>query len=114
MMTPAGSTFANDLESASIREFLDRVTDLNARYRAGQVHVNVPEALRDGERPLEELVERHMPESHSALRAAARSLFYSLPVAFDPAQAVGPYLAIADRDPSGQPYRFLDMGELIA
>jgi 4-aminobutyrate aminotransferase-like enzyme len=48
------------------------------------------------------------------LRAAAGSLFYSLPVAFDPAQAVGPYLAIADRDLSGQPYRFLDMGELIA
>src|SRR5262249_56822314 len=27
---------------------------------------------------------------------------------------VGPYLAIADRDPRGQPYRFLDMGALIA
>jgi 4-aminobutyrate aminotransferase-like enzyme len=114
MRTPAASTFANDLESLSIREFLDRVTDLNARYRAGQVHVHVPEALQDGERPLEELVERHLPVSHAALRAAARSLFFSLPVAFEPAQAVGPYLAIADRDPSGQPYRFLDMGELIA
>src|SRR5215510_2932500 len=114
MRTPAGSTFANDVEPAIIREFLDRVTDLNARYRAGQVHVHVPEALQDGERPLEELVERHLPVSHAALRAAARSLFYSLPVAFDPAQAVGPYLAIADRDLSGQPYRFLDLGELIA
>ena len=114
MRTPAGSTFANDLESASIREFLDRVTDLNTRYRAGQIRVHVPEALQDGERPLDELVERHLPVSHAALRAASRSLFYSLPVAFDPAQAVGPYLAIADRDLSGQPYRFLDMGELIA
>src|SRR5262245_56672404 len=110
MRTPAGSTFANDLESASVREFLDRVTDLNARYRAGQVHVHVPDALQDGERPLEELVERHLPLSHAALLAASRSLFFSLPVAFDPAQAVGPYLAIADRDPSGQPYRFLDLG----
>jgi L-lysine 6-transaminase len=114
MRTPAGSTFANDVESATIREFLDRVTDLNVRYRAGQVHVHVPEGLQDGERPLEELVEGHLPVSHAALRAAARSLFYSLPVAFDPSQAVGPYLAIADRAASGQPYRFLDMGELIA
>jgi 4-aminobutyrate aminotransferase-like enzyme len=114
MRTPTASTFANDLESASVREFLDRVTDLNARYRAGQVHVHVPDALRDGERPLDELVERHLPVSHAAFLAAARSLFFSLPVAFDPAQAVGPYLAIADRDPSGQPYRFLDLGELIA
>jgi 4-aminobutyrate aminotransferase-like enzyme len=37
-----------------------------------------------------------------------------LPVAFDPAESVGPYLAIADRDPAGEPYRFLDMGALIA
>ena len=114
MRTPSGSTLATDLESAPVREFLDRVTDLNARYRAGQIHVHVPEELQDGERSLEELIERHLPVSHAALRAAARSLFYSLPVAFDPSQAVGPYLAIADRDPSGQPYRFLDMGELIA
>jgi len=70
--------------------------------------------LQDRERPLEELVERHLPASHAALQAAARSLFYSLPLAFDPSQAVGPYLAIADRDPTGQPYRFLDMGALIA
>ena len=38
----------------------------------------------------------------------------SLPVAFDPAESVGPYLAVVDRDASGQPYRFLDMGALIA
>jgi L-lysine 6-transaminase len=35
-------------------------------------------------------------------------------VAFDPAESVGPYLAIIDRDAAGQAYRFLDMGALIA
>src|SRR6185312_4384885 len=29
-------------------------------------------------------------------------------------ESVGPYLAIVDRDPAGEPYRFLDMGALIA
>ena len=95
-------------------EFLDRVTQLNARYRAGEMRVHVPEALHDGERPLEDLVAQHLPVSHAALQAASRSLFFSLPVAFDPAESVGPYLAIIDRDGSGQPYRFLDMGALIA
>ena len=54
------------------------------------------------------------PVSHRALDAASNSLFYSLPVAFDPAESVGPYLAIVDRDAAGEPYRFLDMGALIA
>src|SRR5204863_7763154 len=40
--------------------------------------------------------------------------FFSLPVAFDPAESVGPYLAVIDHDAAGQPYRFLDMGALIA
>ena len=35
-------------------------------------------------------------------------------MAFDPAESVGPYLAVVDRDAAGQPYRFLDMGALIA
>jgi 4-aminobutyrate aminotransferase-like enzyme len=109
-----GSTIANDIASAPAGEFLDRVARLNAQYRAGEIRAHVPEALQDGERSLEELVERHLPASHAAFQAASRSLFFSLPVAFDPAQAVGPYLAIVDRDPSGQPYRFLDMGALIA
>jgi 4-aminobutyrate aminotransferase-like enzyme len=99
---------------ARVEEYLERVTQLNAQYRAGEVHAYVPEGLRDNERPLEELVERHLPASHAALEAASRSLFFSLPVAFDPAQSVGPYLAAIDRDASGQPYRFLDMGALIA
>ena len=37
-----------------------------------------------------------------------------MPVAFDPAESIGPYLAAVDRDANGQPYRFLDMGALIA
>src|SRR5258707_15108994 len=48
------------------------------------------------------------------MEAASSSLFFSLPVAFDPAESVGPYLAVIDRDETGQPYRFLDMGALIA
>src|SRR5262245_16204849 len=110
----ARPTIANAVVAAPASEFLERVTRLNAQYRAGEIHAHVPEALQDRERPLEELIERHLPASHAALQAAARSLFFSLPVAFDPSEAVGPYLAVVDRDPSGQPYRFLDMGELIA
>jgi 4-aminobutyrate aminotransferase-like enzyme len=78
------------------------------------MRVHVPEALRDSERPLEDLVAQHLPASHAALQAASRSLFFSLPVAFDPGESVGPYLAIIDRDGGGEPYRFLDMGALIA
>src|SRR5438093_10546725 len=97
-----------------VAESLEQVAQLNARYRAGEVHAYVPEALRDGERTLEELVQQHLPASHAALEAASRSLFFSLPVAFDPAESVGPYLAVVDRDQAGQPYRFLDMGALLA
>src|SRR5438093_6997587 len=106
----------NTLNAAVSRvaESLDQVARLNARYRAGEVHAYVPEALRDSERPLEKLVEKHLPASHAALEAASRALFFSLPVAFNPAESVGPYLAIVDRDGAGQPYRFLDMGALIA
>jgi len=95
-------------------EFLGRVAQLNARYRAGEMRAYVPEALLDGERSLESLVAEHLPASQRALEAASRGLFYSLPVAFDPAESVGPYLAVIDRDHAGQPYRFLDMGALIA
>ena len=94
--------------------FLDRVTQLNARYRAGEIRAHVPEGLRDGDQSLETLVARLFPVSHRALEAASSSLFYSLPVAFDPAESVGPYLAVIDRDETGEPYRFLDMGALIA
>jgi len=102
-------------EAASrVVAYVERVTDLTKRYRRGEIRVHVPEALRDASRPLEALVEQHLPASHAALAAASRSLFFSLPLAFDPSEAVGPYLAIVDRDGSGEPYRFLDMGALIA
>lgn len=78
------------------------------------MRVHVPEALHDSQHPLEELIAQHLPASHAALKAASQSLFFSLPAAFDPSESVGPYLAIADRDDAGQPYRFLDMGALIA
>ncbi len=94
--------------------FLERTTVLNARYRAGDVHVHVPESLHDSQRPLDLLVEQHLPASHAALAAASRGFFYSLPLAFDPGESVGPYLAVVDRDGAGQPYRFLDMGAMIA
>jgi 4-aminobutyrate aminotransferase-like enzyme len=97
-----------------VTEFLERVVALNASYRAGEIHAHVPESLRDSDRTLEALVEQHLPASHAALQAASRGLFYSLPVAFDPAESVGPYLAIIDRDAAGEAYRFLDMGALIA
>jgi 4-aminobutyrate aminotransferase-like enzyme len=93
---------------------LQRVEQLNQQYRAGLVHANVPLALADAERPVDTIVEQHLPLSNAALQSAARGLFFSLPVAFDPAESIGPYLAIADRDATGQPYRFLDMGALIA
>src|SRR5689334_18639928 len=103
-----------DKEVASASAFLERVARLNASYRSGSVRVHVPDALKDDSRALDELVAAYLPASHSALQAASRSLFFSLPVAFDPAESVGPYLAIVDRNPEGQPYRFLDMGALIA
>src|SRR5438132_2897637 len=106
------NTFDTAISRAA--QSLEQVAQLNARYRAGEVHAYVPEALRDGERSLEKLVEQHLPASHAALEAASRSLFFSLPVAFNPAESVGPYLAVIDRDAAGRPYRFLDMGALIA
>ena len=103
-----------DAAISKAAESLEHVDQLNARYRAGEVHAYVPEALRASERTLEELIQQHLAASHAALEAASRSLFFSLPVAFDPAESVGPYLAVIDRDAVGQPYRFLDMGALIA
>jgi 4-aminobutyrate aminotransferase-like enzyme len=103
---------ATGLDRAAL--FLERVASLNARYRAGAIRTHVPEQLRDGERSLEALIAELFPASHRALDAASNSLFFSLPVAFDPAESVGPYLAVIDRDATGEPYRFLDMGALIA
>jgi 4-aminobutyrate aminotransferase-like enzyme len=96
------------------RAFLDRTRQLTEAYRGGQIHVRVPAGLAVTNRPLEELVGTCLPASKAALDAAAMGLFYSLPVAFDPGESIGPYLATADKDATGEPYRFLDMGALIA
>src|SRR6185436_20510428 len=103
-----------DSSVSGVTKWLRRVEELNAGYRAGDLHVNVPAALHESQHPLDELLAQHLPASHAAFEAAARGLFFSLPVAFDPAESAGPYLAIVDRDPDGRPYRFLDMGALIA
>lgn len=104
--------FGPELEAAA--RYAQAVSALQARYRAGAVHVRVPEGLLDSERPLDDLVAECLPASNAALAAAAKGLFYSLPVAFDPAESIGPFLATADRSPDGEPYRFLDLGALIA
>ena len=43
--------------------WLARVAQLNARYRAGEMHASVPAGLHDGDSPLEELIARHLPAS---------------------------------------------------
>jgi 4-aminobutyrate aminotransferase-like enzyme len=105
----------DEFESArlALDGYLDRVRRLHARYRAGEIRVRVPAGLGTDE-PLDDLIRRFLPASDAALAAAARSLFFSLPVAFDPEHSVGPYLATVDRDPDGEPYRFIDMGAMIA
>src|SRR5215470_10785375 len=97
-----------------VSRLIDRVMQLNALYRAGKLRVHVPRALHESEASLDELVVQLLPASHAALQAASQGLFFSLPVAFDPSESVGPYLAAVDHDASGQAYRFLDMGALIA
>ncbi len=99
---------------AEAARYLDRIAVLNGRYRAGQIRVHLPPGFADQVRPLADAVARDLPASQAALDAAANGLFSSLPVAFDPAESVGPYLAVADRDPSGEAYRFMDLGALIA
>src|SRR4051812_5535739 len=107
-------THTLDSAISAVGALLERVDRLNEQYRSGQLRVNVPAALGDRERPVDVLVEHHLPDSYAALQAASRGLFFSLPVAFNPAESVGPYLAAVDRDAAGQPYRFLDMGAEIA
>ena len=107
-------THAFDAAMSQAAASLERIDQLNQQYRAGLVHVNVPGAFADADQSVDALVEQHLPASYAALQAASRGLFFSLPVAFDPAESVGPYLAAVDRDAAGQPYRFLDMGALIA
>ena len=94
--------------------FLEHIAELQARYRAGEIHVHVPPRFDEPETLLEKAVARDLPASQKALDAAGNGLFSSLPIAFDPSESIGPYLATIDRDPEGQPYRFMDLGALIA
>jgi 4-aminobutyrate aminotransferase/(S)-3-amino-2-methylpropionate transaminase len=99
---------------AEATRYLERVEQLDARYRAGEIRVHLPPRFSDPRRELDDLIAAELPASQAALDAASDGLFYSLPVAFDPAESVGPYLATVDRDPQGEPYRFMDLGALIA
>jgi 4-aminobutyrate aminotransferase/(S)-3-amino-2-methylpropionate transaminase len=94
--------------------YLLRVEELHERYRAGSLAARIPEEWVGSDRPLDEVVAAYLPASHAALEDAAQSLFFSLPIAFDPSESIGPYLATFDRDPDGEPYRFLDLGAQIA
>ncbi len=100
--------------SGRVASEIERLAELHRLYRDGSVHVHVPAALATDDRSMDDLVQDYLPASAAALDAAARNLFSSLPVAFDPAYSIGPYLATVDRDSKGDPYRFLDMGALIA
>ena len=66
-----------DPATSTVEEFLERVGRLNARYRAGDMRVGVPEALRESDRTLEDLVQDLFPASHAVLEAASSSLFFS-------------------------------------
>ena len=78
------------------------------------IRARTPEALKDLDRPIEDCIAACFPRSHALLEAARHSLFYSLPVAFDPAKGTGCYLATVDRDERNEPWRFIDMGAQIA
>ncbi len=99
---------------AEVARYLARIAVLQASYRAGDIHVRVPPRFADADTLLEKAVARDLPASQAALDAAKDGLFSSLPLAFDPSESVGPYLATVDRDPNGEPYRFIDLGALIA
>src|SRR5512143_715955 len=107
---PAGVGDRLAAAQADAARWLKRVEALQARYRAGELHVHLPPRFSDPQRRLDELLASDLPASQGELEAASDGLFYSLPVAFDPAESVGPYLATVDRDPDGEPYRFLDLG----
>jgi 4-aminobutyrate aminotransferase-like enzyme len=96
------------------RQQLERLEVLRRRYDDGGMQASVPAALLDMGLSLDEAVATSLPASHAALTAAAQGLFCSLPLAFDPSESMGPYLAATDRRPDGEPYRFLDLGALIA
>ena len=98
-----------------VHDYVRHVTELYEKLHRGEIKVSVPQGLIADDRPLAEAVATHLPESHRLFqRVKSQALFRSLPVVFDVENAVGPYLATADRDPSGQPYRFMDLSQMIA
>jgi 4-aminobutyrate aminotransferase-like enzyme len=99
---------------ACAKQQLERLAVLRRRYDDGGMQASVPVLLLDMRLSLDEAVATSLPASHAALTAAAQGLFCSLPLAFDPSESMGPYLAATDRGPDGEPYRFLDLGALIA
>ncbi len=111
---PLAPTTGFEKSLEHVAAYAARVTELNALYRAGRLRAHVPRGLHESDAPLDDLVVKLLPASHAALQDASQGLFFSLPVAFDPSESVGPYLAAVDRDAAGVPYRFLDMGAEIA
>jgi 4-aminobutyrate aminotransferase-like enzyme len=111
---PASRSAGLSAALADAARFVQHVDALHARYQAGDIHVHLPPRFAEPDRSLAELVASDLPASQAALDAASDGLFYSLPVAFDPGESVGPYLATIDRDADGEPYRFMDLGALIA
>ena len=111
-MIPVETPLLQSVEQ--VNKYVERVAHLNELYRAGRIKVHVPRGLHESSAQLDDLVAQLLPASHQALKDASQGLFFSLPVAFDPSESVGPYLAAADRDATGQSYRFLDMGAEIA
>ena len=111
---PVGGAPALAAARAPAESYLERVSALQAAYRAGQIRVHLPPRFADPDVLLEKAVARDLPASQAAMAAAGNGLFSSLPVAFDPSESVGPYLATVDRDAAGEPYRFMDLGALIA
>lgn len=86
---------------------------LEELHADGRIHARTPDALKAFDLGVEEAVARALPASHALLGASRGGLFYSLPIAFDPSEAIGCYLATLDRDEHGEPWRFLDLGALI-
>src|ERR671931_2635202 len=93
---------------ASCAGYVSDAARLEARYRAGEIRVHVPPGLLDLERPFADAIAAALPASHAVLQAASNGLFYSLPVAYEPRESVGPYLATVDRDAAGGAIKVLD------
>ena len=94
-----------ETEKEIVSAYLERVASLHRRYREGEIHVHIPAALEDSDLSLDELIRKCLPASSAALEAASRSLFFSLPVAFDPRGRSGPisprWIAIPRASPIG-------------